>query len=136
MLIFYAISAGGWIIFMELYPGFSLYRGLYEFAQSATNASNSGTDGMLWQDLNDSTNGMKEVLIIMSVEWIVVLFVSYYIDQVLLTGSGKSPLFFLNRFQKKSPSFEKFSIQRQGSKVLVQLEKEDVIQEVSFMCIE
>jgi len=121
---------------MELYPGFSLYRGLYEFAQSATNASNSGTDGMLWQDLNDSTNGMKEVLIIMSVEWIVVLFVSYYIDQVLLTGSGKSPLFFLNRFQKKSPSFEKFSIQRQGSKVLVQLEKEDVIQEVSFMCIE
>jgi len=122
---------------MELYPGFSLYRGLYEFAQSAaTVASNSGTGGMLWQDLNDSTNGMKEVLIIMFVEWIVVLFVAYYIDQVLSTGSGKSPLFFLKRFQKKPPSFEKLSIQRQGSKVLVQLEKEDVIQEVSFMCNE
>ncbi|XP_039688859.1 ABC transporter A family member 7 isoform X2 [Medicago truncatula] len=120
----------GWIICMELYPGFSLYRGLYEFAQSAaTISSNSGTGGMLWQDLNDSTNGMKEVLIIMLVEWIVVLFIAYYIDQVLSTGSGKSPLFFLKRFQKKPPSFEKLSIQRQGSKVLVQLEKEDVIQE-------
>jgi hypothetical protein len=121
---------------MELYPGFALYRGLYEFGQSATSGSNMGTVGMRWQDLSDSANGMKEVLIIMSAEWVVVLFVAYYIDQVLSTGSGKSPLFFLKRFQKKSPSFEKPSIQRQGSKVLAQLEKEDVIQEVSFMCIE
>ncbi|RHN63634.1 putative sulfate-transporting ATPase [Medicago truncatula] len=115
---------------MELYPGFALYRGLYEFAESATNGSNSGTNGMRWQDLSDSANGMKEVLIIMSSEWVVVLCVSYYIDQVLSTGSGKSPLFFLKGFQKKPlSSLKKLAIQRQGSEVLAQMEKEDVIQE-------
>ncbi|WJX95489.1 Phospholipid-transporting ATPase abca7, variant 2 [Trifolium repens] len=120
----------GWIVFMELYPGFALYRVLYEFAQSATSGSNSGTDGMRWQDLSDNTNGMKEVLIIMFAEWIVVLFVAYYIDQVFSTGSRKSPLFFLKGFQKKPLSTcKKFSIQRQGSKVLPQIEKPDVIQE-------
>ncbi|XP_061346675.1 ABC transporter A family member 7-like [Gastrolobium bilobum] len=120
----------GWIILMELYPGFALYRGLYEFAQFASDGSTLGTDGMRWQDLSDRTNGMKEVLIIMFAEWIVVFFGAYYIDQVLLSGSGKSPLFFLKRFQKMPPpSFQKPSVRRLGSKVLVQMEKPDVIQE-------
>jgi hypothetical protein len=137
VLISYAISAGKWVICMELYPGFALYRGLWEFAQSATTGNNSGTDGMRWPDLSDSTNGMKEVLIIMFVEWTLALFVAYYIDQVLSTGSGKSPLFFLKGFQKKHlSSFKKLSIQRQGSKVLAHTGKPDVIQEVSIMCIE
>ncbi|XP_073219980.1 ABC transporter A family member 7-like isoform X2 [Cicer arietinum] len=120
----------GWIICMELYPGFALYRGLYEFAQYAVSGSHSGTDGMRWQDLSDSSNGMKEVLIIMSAEWIVVLFVAYYIDQVLSTGTGKSPLFFLKGFQKKHLSpFKKPGFQEQGSKVLAQMDKPDVIRE-------
>ncbi|PNX68123.1 ABC transporter A family member 7-like protein, partial [Trifolium pratense] len=51
---------GKWIICMELYPGFALYRGLWEFAQSAITGNDSGTDGMRWPDLSDSTNGMKE----------------------------------------------------------------------------
>ncbi|KAJ1378459.1 P-loop containing nucleoside triphosphate hydrolase [Sesbania bispinosa] len=34
--------------------------GLYEFAQYSSNGSTLGTDGMRWQDLSDSTNGMKE----------------------------------------------------------------------------
>ncbi|WJX89981.1 Phospholipid-transporting ATPase abca7 [Trifolium repens] len=119
-----------WVICMELYPGFALYRGLWEFAQSATTGNNSGTDGMRWPDLSDSTNGMKEVLIIMFVEWTLALFVAYYIDQVLSTGSGKSPLFFLKGFQKKHhSSFKKLSSQRQGSKVLAHTGKPDVIQE-------
>jgi len=122
---------------MKLYPGFALYRGLYEFGESATNGSNSGTNGMRWKDLSDSANGMKEVLIIMSAEWVVMIFVAYYIDQVLSTGSGKSPLFFLKGFQKKPlSSLKKLGIQRQGSEVLAQMEKEDVIHEVRFRCIE
>ncbi|XP_057416444.1 ABC transporter A family member 7-like [Lotus japonicus] len=120
----------GWIIFMELYPGFALYRGLYEFAQFSTNGSNMGTDGMRWRDLSDGTNGMKEVLIIMLAEWVVVLFAAYYIDQVSSSGSGKGPLFFLKGFQRKPPSFQKPSVQMQGSKVLTQNEKPDVIQEM------
>ncbi|KAK4568288.1 hypothetical protein RGQ29_003889 [Quercus rubra] len=61
-----------WVMVMELYPGFSLYRGIYEFAQYIILER-----GMRWEDLNDSENGMKEVLIIMSVEWLVVLFAAY-----------------------------------------------------------
>ncbi|KAM0035611.1 putative ABC-type sulfate transporter [Helianthus debilis subsp. tardiflorus] len=121
-----------WIVVMELYPGFSLYGGLYEFSQYAFTGNYMGTDGMRWGDLGDSNNEMRHVLIIMLVEWLVVFFVSYYIDQAVSSGSGprKSPLFFLEQFKKKnSTSFRKPSLQRQGSKVYVQLEKPDVAQE-------
>ncbi|KAL0286040.1 UNVERIFIED_CONTAM: ABC transporter A family member 7, partial [Sesamum angustifolium] len=117
------------IIAMELYPGFSLYRGLYEFSQYSFNGNYMGTDGMRWKDLNDSDNGMREVFIIIAVEWLVVLGVAYYADQVV--SSGRSPLFFLRRHQKNfSSSFRKPSLRRQGSKVLVQMEKLDVQQEI------
>lgn len=121
---------------MELYPGFALYRGLYEFSQYSFSGDALGTHGMRWGDLSDSTNGMKEVLIIIFVEWLLVLLFAYYVDQVLSTGSWKSPLLFLKGFQRKrSPSFRKPSIQRQGSKVFVMTEKPDIHQEVSFACI-
>ena len=114
---------------MELYPGFSLYRGLYEFAQYAFAGNYMGTDGMRWKDLNDSKNGMKEVLVIMFIEWWVVLLIAFYVDQV--KSSGKSPTFFLQNFRKKPlSSFRKPSLQRQGSKVFVGMEKPDVLQEV------
>jgi len=113
---------------MELYPGFALYRGLYEFAESSFTGS-----GMQWQDLSDSDNGMIEVLIIMSVEWVILMFVAYYIDQVNSTGNGKSLCFFLKGFRKQPASLKNLSIQRQGSKASAQMEKADVIQEVSFM---
>ncbi|RID58691.1 hypothetical protein BRARA_F01969 [Brassica rapa] len=48
----------GWIIAMELYPGFSLYRGLYELSQSAFAADYRGVNGMRWRDFGD---GMKEI---------------------------------------------------------------------------
>lgn len=118
-----------WIIVMELYPGFSLYRGLYEFSQASFTGNSLGTHGMRWGDLSNSVNGMKEVLIIMVVEWLVVIFAAYYIDQIVSSGSGKSPLFFLQKFRKKPPSLRNPSLQRQGSKVFVQMEKPDVSQE-------
>ncbi|KAK4394441.1 ABC transporter A family member 7 [Sesamum angolense] len=105
-----------------------LYRGLYEFSQYSFNGNYMGTDGMRWKDLNDSDNGMREVFIIIAVEWLVVLGVAYYADQVV--SSGRSPLFFLRRHQKNfSSSFRKPSLLRQGSKVFVQMEKLDVQQE-------
>ncbi|KAL7098748.1 hypothetical protein ACP275_09G037200 [Erythranthe tilingii] len=116
------------VIAMELFPGFSLYRGLYEFSQYAFHGDYMGSDGMRWKDLNDSNNGMREVLIIIAVEWLVVLCVAYYADQVV--SSGKSPLFFLRKQQKNlSSSFRKPSSRRLGSKVFVQMEKIDVDQE-------
>lgn len=118
---------------MELYPGFSVYRGLYEFAQYSFNGNYMGTKGMQWDDLSDSSNGMKEVLVIMIVEWLLVLLVAYYIDKVVSSGHGKSPLFFLEKFRKrKSSSFRKPSFRRLGSKVFIQMEKPDVSQEVTI----
>ncbi|KAL3819387.1 hypothetical protein ACJIZ3_005292 [Penstemon smallii] len=111
------------IIAMELFPGFALYRGLYEFSQYAFHGNLMGSDGMRWKDLKDSNNGMKDAMIIILVEWIVVLGVAYYLDQVI--SSGKSPLFFLQRRQKKLSS----SFRKQGSKVSSEIDKPDVVQE-------
>lgn len=119
---------------MELYPGFSLYAGLYEFSQYSFIGNYMGTKGMRWGDISDSNNEMRHVLIIMIVEWLVVFVIAYYIDQVVTSGSGarKSPLFFLEKLKKKpSTSFRKPGLERQGSKVYVQLEKPDVVQEAS-----
>ncbi|PHT47857.1 ABC transporter A family member 7 [Capsicum baccatum] len=118
----------GWIIVMELYPGFSLFRGLYEFAEYAFHGNLMGTDGMRWKDLSDGKNGMKEILIIMIVQWLVFLVLAYYIDQI--SSSGKDPLFFLwNSRKKRSRLVRKLSSKRLGSKVFVQMEKPDVVQE-------
>ncbi|KAJ8753351.1 hypothetical protein K2173_019750 [Erythroxylum novogranatense] len=120
----------GWIIVLELYPGFSLYRGLYEFGQYSFTGNLLGTSGMKWKNLNDRINGMKDVLIIMSVEWLLVLFTAYYFDQVFTSGSGKSPLFFLDNFLKRKPlSPQKPSLQMKGSNVSVNVDKPDVRQE-------
>ncbi|XP_026433915.1 ABC transporter A family member 7-like [Papaver somniferum] len=122
----------GWIIVLEIFPGFALYRGLYEFAQYALTGNTMGIDGMRWKDLSDGTNGMKEVLIIMLVEWLVVLCFAFYLDQVASSGSGvkKHPLYFLKNWNKKrSSSFRRPSLQRQDSKVFVEVDKPDVSQE-------
>lgn len=118
---------------MELYPGFSLYRGLYEFAQSSLTGNYMGTKGMSWGDLKGGTSGMRDILIMMLAQWLVVLFVAYYIDQVVL--SGRSPLIFLQKFRKKSSApLQRPSFQRQGSKVFVEMDKPDVVQEVTISC--
>ncbi|KAL3342906.1 hypothetical protein AABB24_026777 [Solanum stoloniferum] len=118
----------GWIIVMELYPGFSLFRVFYEFSQYAFKGNYLGTDGMRWKDLSDGKNGMKEVLIIMLVQWLAFLFLGYYVDQI--SSSGKDPLYFMWHSRKRpSPSSRKHSFRRQGSKVFVQMEKPDVAQE-------
>ncbi|KAJ0048615.1 hypothetical protein Pint_15237 [Pistacia integerrima] len=120
----------GWIIVMELYPGFSLYRGLYEFGQYSFRGHYMGIDGMRWADLADSRNGMREILIIMLIEWVVVLAIAYYIDKIVSSGSAKGPMFFLQNFKKKPhSSTQRPALGRQGSKVFVEIDKPDVVQE-------
>ncbi|XP_010443994.1 PREDICTED: ABC transporter A family member 12 [Camelina sativa] len=111
-----------YIVGLELYPGFSLYRGLYEFSQYASRGT-----GMKWQDISDS--GMSEIFYIMSVEWFLALIVAFYIDQVF--SSGKSPFFFLvNPFKKPSSLPRRPTVQRLDSKkVFIDMEKLDVTQE-------
>ncbi|KAL9687963.1 hypothetical protein QQ045_032375 [Rhodiola kirilowii] len=120
-----------WITVMELYPGFALYRGLFELGQYSFNASFLGTKGMLWENLNDEGNGMKEVFVIMLLEWIVFLVSAYYIDQVISPGTGirRSPLYFLETFRGKPSSSKKLSVVKQEPKVSIEAEKADVEQE-------
>ncbi|WCJ33482.1 ABC transporter A family member 7 [Euphorbia peplus] len=109
------------VIALEFYPGFSLYRGLYEFSQYAET-----DDGMRWGNLKDKENGLATVLYIMLAEWLVLGFVAFYMDKVSASGSGKSPLFCLHNFEKKcQSSFQKPNLQRDGSTV-VDIDKPDV----------
>ncbi|XP_058226426.1 ABC transporter A family member 10-like isoform X2 [Rhododendron vialii] len=100
---------------LELYPGFALYRMFHEFSVKAREARLSHTSGMTWEDLNDRSNGMKEVLIIMVAEWFVFLAVSYCLD-------NKSSIFCFRR--KPNP----FS-QRTSSRDFSSVEKADISQE-------
>ncbi|KAH0903185.1 hypothetical protein HID58_042688 [Brassica napus] len=56
-----------WIFVMELYPGFSLFRGLYEFSHYAFQGNLTGRNGMKWKDLSESS--MDKVFYIIIVEW-------------------------------------------------------------------
>ncbi|KFK23718.1 hypothetical protein AALP_AAs66804U000100, partial [Arabis alpina] len=114
-----------WIVFLELYPGFSLFRGLYEFSQYAFRGNLNGRDGIKWKDFNDST--LDEVFFIIIIEWFVALVAAYYIDKI--SSSGKDPLFFLKTRFKKSPSPQRPSFRKQVSAVSEKMEKLDVIQE-------
>lgn len=105
---------------LELFPGFSLFRGLHEFAQAAFHGN-----GMKWGDLSES--GMDKVFYIMLVEWFVTLTVAYFVDQVLT--SGKSPCLFT---KKTTTSLPDPSVQSHQSSdnVLIDMEKADVTHEV------
>lgn len=116
---------------MELYPGFSLFRGLYEFTEYA-----DLDGGMQWDHYYVSENGMKEVLVLMFLEWFVVLYVALVVDRVVSSGSGvKHSLFFFLNSQKKSvSSSQSHNLIRKESKPLSSMEKADVNQEVVFLC--
>ena len=62
--------------------------------------------GMQWSNLSDPQNGMKQVLVILFLEWIFFMVVTIYLDQVAVSESGinKHPLFFLNSKRKAKSS--------------------------------
>ena len=132
--IFFFMCEDGWIVVMEIIPGFSLYRGLYEFGQYAFAGNAMGADGMKWANLDDPDNGMRGVLIIMVVEWAILIPLAFYVDQVSSLGGGfrKNPLFFLKCFKKRSLSLRRYSFGRQGSKVVIEMDNPDAAQEVSY----
>ncbi|KAI5074522.1 hypothetical protein GOP47_0010483 [Adiantum capillus-veneris] len=119
----------GAIFAMELLPGFSLYRGLLEFSQYAFIGNYKGTSGIQWSNLNDPENGLKTVMSIMAVEWLLFLLIAFYLDQVVVSGSGlkKDPLFFLkgilgrNKGSKRTPSFKVAN-----SQIKIDLQKQDI----------
>ncbi|MCL7036308.1 hypothetical protein MKW94_009175 [Papaver nudicaule] len=123
----------GWIIILEMFPSFSLYRGIYEFQEYTRRESYVGYKvKMSWADLITDRNGMRGVLILMFIEWFIMLVVAYYLDQVISLGNGvgKHPLFFLKNLSKKPVSSDQHqTLQRQQSNIHVEIEKPDVSQE-------
>ncbi|OQU80393.1 hypothetical protein SORBI_3007G120200 [Sorghum bicolor] len=113
-----------WLVIMELVPGFSMYRGIYELSEYAAAGRNMGKPGMRWVDLNDPINGMKDVLVLMSIEWIILLVVAFLLDH----RPAWQPLFLFGFLSTKhsSPSQKPIKLKRQSRRVHVYATKPDV----------
>ncbi|OEL30253.1 ABC transporter A family member 8 [Dichanthelium oligosanthes] len=119
-----------WITVLEIIPAFSLYRGLYELGQYAIITSETGNPGMRWSDLNDHTNGMRDVLIIIILEWLILLPIAYYLDHAASIGHRSSPLSIIKRLLKKDPAWRRITVNEIADKdVHVEMEKLDIIKE-------
>ncbi|KAF2927371.1 hypothetical protein DAI22_06g200400 [Oryza sativa Japonica Group] len=119
-----------WITVLEIIPAFSLYRGLYELGQYAIRASEAGSHGMRWSDLNDHANGMRDALIIIILEWLVLLPVAYYLDHSASVGHKSSFLSLIKNLLKKNPTWRRVSINEVvNDAVHVEMVKQDIIKE-------
>ncbi|KAM3191966.1 hypothetical protein ACQJBY_069292 [Aegilops geniculata] len=119
-----------WITVLEIIPAFSLYRGLYELSQYAIRASETGNPGMRWSDLNDHTNGMRDVMIIIIVEWLVLLPVAYYFDYAASVGNSSGLLSIIKRLLRKNPTWRRIAVNEVADNdVHVEMEKLDIIKE-------
>lgn len=122
-IISYNLFLGVWLIILELFPGFSVQRGLYEFSKHGNTAFEMGTYGIRWQQFlshSSSSSGLKEIMIIMLLECLIFLVLGYFIDQALFPGNGSSTNFPSIFFPSSGSSHQ----------VLVRIHKFDVDQEV------
>ncbi|XP_052143913.1 ABC transporter A family member 8-like [Oryza glaberrima] len=120
-----------WITLLELFPAFSLYRIIYEFAQSALLGNYMNSSGMKWVDLNDPKNGMRSVLTIMVLEWFLFLSLAFYLDHFgsFQNGIRKAAVLFHSRVDKNRFQATQHNIQLQEFKASADNEKTDVIKE-------
>lgn len=85
-------------MFLELVPGFGLYRGLWEISQYAFKGAYQDEMGVTWSVVGED-NGLMQVMIIFAMESVVFLVAAWYLEQVLPGGTGvaRHPLFFLGK---------------------------------------
>lgn len=89
---------------------------------------------MRWSDLNDHTNGMRDVLIIVILEWLFLLPIAYYFDHAASVGQTSSPLSIIKRLLKKDHASRRITVNEIADEdVHVEMEKLDIITEVSFL---
>jgi hypothetical protein len=55
---------------------------LYELGEYSALGENRNSHGLLFSNLNDPDNGMKTVWLILGVEWVIFMVVSWYLEQV------------------------------------------------------
>ncbi|KAK4485770.1 hypothetical protein RD792_008416 [Penstemon davidsonii] len=111
-----------WIMALEVYPGFALFRGIVDLCDYGIGSKRAGTFGMEWHHLKDNNNGMREVLIIMTFTWLVFILIAYSVDNISSLRSCLS--------SKKSPKkITSSSNLCQEPNTYVQMEKEDIVLE-------
>ncbi|KAH7657402.1 Sulfate-transporting ATPase protein [Dioscorea alata] len=120
-------SNSSMIILIQILPFMSLYRGLSELGEYSLRAESIGVGRVGWRDIWVEKQGLLNVLLIMFGEWVVLLMIAFYFDQVLSIGSGvrKHPLWFMRCVNSE----RKRSSEIQQPYFSVEVEKSDVAQE-------
>lgn len=115
---------------LELFPSFSLYRGIYELSEYAMSAQTLNVPGMSWKDVNKDKDGMRAVLIIIIVEWIIMLPTAYFLDGILAFGGDRHCFqFFSSVIPWNHTTFPR--VVQHNDNVHVNLEGSDVLFEVN-----
>ncbi|XP_073143575.1 ABC transporter A family member 10-like isoform X2 [Henckelia pumila] len=105
----------------KIFPAFALYRGIKELSDYSNGAVNVGTFGIQWRHLKNSSSGMREVFIVMTVTWLLFLLIAYFVDKI-------SSSTLTRMFRKRTVPPHSFT--GRGPNVFVQMEKEDMTLEV------
>jgi hypothetical protein len=117
---------------MELFPAFSLYRGIYDLAGYAYAGRYLGNPGMQWMDLNDPLNGMKDVLFLMSAEWILLIPVAFLLDHWPVWQWHPLSLYRLLSKKHSQLSGTLNEVNSKSTRVSIDMAKPDVFLEVSI----
>ncbi|XP_062217620.1 ABC transporter A family member 8-like [Phragmites australis] len=120
-----------WIILMEFFTPFSLYRIIYEFTPPPSIFNYSDFSGIQWGDLSDRENGMIDILIIMVLEWVTFLLLTFNLDEfgTLRSGVRKMAIVCRSRLDGSSQAAQEQTIQLQEFKASVETGRADVLRE-------
>ncbi|XP_021321342.1 ABC transporter A family member 8 [Sorghum bicolor] len=118
-----------WLVTMELFPAFSLYRGIYDLAGYAYAGRYLGNPGMQWTDLNDLLNGIKDVLVLMSAEWIFLIPVAFLLDHWPVWQWNPLSLYRLLSTKRSQLSGTLNEVNSKSTRVSIDMAKPDVFLE-------
>ncbi|KAK1299513.1 ABC transporter A family member 10 [Acorus calamus] len=131
---------------MDLMPGFSLYKGLYEFSQCALAEHNTESSGMTWKDLNNTNNGMKDTLLIMALECPILICISYNMDKICHLSNKvfkqwkcfwkkrTQPFTMSNRIQSSTVFFDSENSEVYNERCRVEQLIQDINKDHPFVC--
>lgn len=122
---------------MEFFPPFSLYRIVYEFSPPPSPLYRTDFSGIHWGDLGDGKNGMKDILIIMAIEWATFLLLTFFLDEfgTLRNGIRKMASVCRSNVDGSSQASQKQTIQLQEFEHSVEMDRTDVLREVHLHII-
>ncbi|KAF8691503.1 hypothetical protein HU200_040649 [Digitaria exilis] len=120
-----------WTTLMEFFPPFSLYRIVYEFSPPPSPLYRTDFSGLHWGDLGDGKNGMKDILIIMALEWATFLLLTFFFDEfgTLRNGIRKMASVCHSSVDGSSQASQKQTIQLQEFEYSVEMDRTDVLRE-------